>query len=305
MRINKSATNRVWSIFSTVFLAVLLGTVAVFAGNGDEAKNGTENKGGGTDPGWTNPLPQTAPAPDILMRESFGMGLDFLRPAGGNGAAKRTGTGGTSINGFWVEYPGNKNNRWITPDSGETWRFCGSQPNPYELPSPLQSFPTEQNDILCNLLNASIDSPTRATALMPLLSNINTPWEIEINGHYWGAATNPFLAVGLTNSAVTTDNLATSGQVVLVMRRVNNPEADVAFEFRRGNLNGEILMSGTMPDDENFNSLKIRYNPQTREIGASFKGMDLGTFPSTIASPRYAAIEGIGFADNFVVRRLP
>ncbi|HQU84948.1 MAG TPA: hypothetical protein PKY59_17545 [Pyrinomonadaceae bacterium] len=277
------------------FFTICLGLVSVFAQGG--------GNGGGSV--GTNPLPQTAPAPDIIMRDSFGQGPDMMRPASGKGTLKNTALG-VSMSGFWLEYPGNKDNRWITPDSGDTWRYCATAPNSYELFSPLQTvFGFEENTILCTLLNAPNVSATRPTALMPLPSNLSTPYELEFDGIYWRIP-GAYFAVGLTSSGVTTNNLASSGSVVLVTKP--NPADNLfsmIYELRLGGMNGQILASGTAEESEFFNQMKIRYNPQTRSIGASFKGMDLGTFATNIAPPKYAAIEGIGYADNFVIRRLP
>lgn len=280
-----------------LFLASLLlfNTVAVFG----------QRSGGGESNTGTNPLPQTPPAPNILMRDSFGQGPELLRPASGNGKLKSTANGGTSLNGFWLEYPGTKNNRWNMPDSGDTWRFCSTGQNPYELFSPLQViFGFEGNQILCTLLNAPLVSVTRPTAIMPIPSNINVPYELEIDASYWFVAANAYIAVGLTNSAATTNNLSTSGNIVLVMRPIDAANSMIAYEFRLGGFNGQLLASGFAVEDEFFNQMKIRYNPQTRSIGANFKGMDLGTFATNVAPPKYAAFEGVGYADNFVIKSL-
>jgi hypothetical protein len=295
MNFSFDKTNRFWVRPILAVSIMFLGLVSAFAGGGGGGSTGT------------NPLPQTAPAPDVLMRDSFGQGPELLRPASGNGTLKSTATGGTSFNGFWLEYPGNKNNRWITPDSGDTWRFCSTGPNPYELFSPLQvTFGFEGNQILCTLLNAPLVSATKPTALMPIPSSVSSvPYEIEIDGSYWFVATNAYIAVGLTNSAATTNNLSSSGNVVLVMRPIDTANSMILYEFRLGGFNGQLLASGFAEEDEFFNQMKIRYNPQTRSIGANFKGMDLGTFATNIAPPRYAAFEGVGYVDNFVVRALP
>lgn len=247
------------------------------------------------------PLPQFAPAPDVVMRDSFGEGPDMMRPASGKGSLKDTYLG-ASIGGFWLEYPGIKTNRWAAPDSGDTWRYCGTAMNTYELGSPLQTvFGFEQNTILCTILNAQPSVTVRPTALMPVQSSLNVPYELEIDGTYWNVP-NTYLAVGLTNSGATTNNLSSGGNIVLLIK----PSADgwsMTYEFRLGGFNGQLLASG-VSDDMFFNQMKIRYNPQNRSVGASLNGADLGTFATNTAPPRYAGFEGNGYADNFVIRRL-
>lgn len=247
------------------------------------------------------PLPQFAPASDVVMRDSFGEGPNMMRPASGKGALKDTFLG-ASIGGFWLEYPGIKTNRWTAPDSGDTWRYCGTAMNPYELVSPLQLvFGYEQNTIVCTILNAQPGVTVRPTASIPVPSNLNVPFELEIDGTYWDVP-NTYLAVGLTNSGATTNNLATSGSINLVIKP-SAPGGQMTYEFRLGGFNGQLLASG-VSDDMFFNQMKIRYDPQTRNVGASLNGLDLGTFATNIARPKFAAFEGNGYADNFVIKRL-
>lgn len=247
------------------------------------------------------PLPQFPPTPDVVLRDSFGEGPEAKRPASGKGTLKDTYLG-ASMGGFWLEYPGIKTNRWIMPDSGDTWRFCATATNPYEMPSPLQTiFGYESNTILCTILNAQINSTIRPAALMPLPSNLNAPYELEVDGTYWNVP-NAYLAVGLTNSGATTNNLSTGGNIVLVLKS-NADGSYMDYEFRLGGFNGQLLASG-FTDDMFFNQIKIRYNPQNRSVGASLNGIDLGTFATNVAPPRYAGFEGNGYADNFVVKRM-
>lgn len=253
-------------------------------------------------PTLPNPLPTTAPAPNILMRESFGQGPDFARPGGGNGQMKPAAQGGVSFNGFWLEYPGTKNNRWTTTDSGETWRFCGINVNPNELPSPLQPF-EGINTCLCTYLNATFIDQPRATALIPMSPAGSAPYEVNIDAHYGFPSVNPYIALGLTNSAVTTSNLKNGGNIVLVMFPADPAQAFIQYELRLGGFQGELLATGVVEDDDNFIGLRLRFNPQTRSMGASIKGMDIGTFQTNVAAPRYAAFEGYGWVDNFTVTR--
>ena len=247
------------------------------------------------------PLPQFPPAPDVVLRDSFGQGPNMMRPASGKGTLKDTYLG-ASIGGFWLEYPGTKNNRWTAPDSGDTWRYCGTAMNPYQLPSPLETvFGWEQNAIVCTILNAQPDLTVRPTALRPVPSNLTVPYELEIDGTYWNVA-NTYLALGLTNSGSTTNNLSSGGSIVLILKPSPDGWTSV-YEFRLGGFGGQLLASGST-DDLFFNQMKIRYNPQNRSVGASINGVDLGTFATNIAPPRYAGFEGNGYADNFVIKQL-
>ncbi|MEQ1645025.1 MAG: hypothetical protein ABL959_16365 [Pyrinomonadaceae bacterium] len=248
------------------------------------------------------PLPQLAPMPDMLLRDSFGTGPEGMRPASGKGTLRDTYLG-QSFGGFWLEFPGIKTNRWATPDSGDTWRFCGTAMNPHEFQSPLQiAFGYEQNTILCTALNAQISSTIRPAMLMPLPSGLNVPYEIEIDGTYWDVP-NAYLAVGFTNSGSLTNNLSSAGDLFMVLKS-DGTGSYMRYEFRRGGFNGQLLASG-LSDDFLFNQIKVRYDPRNRNVGASLNGQDLGTFASNISRLRYAAFEGNGYADNFVVRRLP
>jgi len=282
MKVNLDNFKQVGAVFSIVAATILLSVVSIFA--------------------QVNPLPTTPPANDIVMRDSFGQGPEMMRPASGKGTLKQTSLG-VSMGGFWLEYPGDKTNRWITPDSGDTWRFCGTGPNPYELYSPLQTvFGFEQNGFLCTLLNAQIVSNTRPAALIALPSNLSTPYEVEIEAYYWRIP-GGYVALGLTNSGATTNNLSTVGNLVLILKPNADNEFIMHYELRLGGVNGQLLNSGDA-DDNFFNQMKIRYNPQNRTVGASFNGIELGTFQGNFAPPKYAGFEGVGYADNFVVRKL-
>src|SRR4051812_4214430 len=59
-------------------------------------------------------MPTTAPAPGVIYRESFGADNQW-RPNGGKGTLKYV-AGSQSINGFWAEWPNNKNVAWIDSD---------------------------------------------------------------------------------------------------------------------------------------------------------------------------------------------
>ena len=268
------------------------------------ANKGGGNGGGGTTPTpsptpvQTNPLPQTPPAPDVIYRESFGA-ADLYRPTGSKGTFKDTYVS-TPINNFWIEYPGSKNTAWIAPSEGQTWRLCGASENPYEMYSPIQM-------TLGNYGNGCIaskwtDNPVQnPTALMPFTAP-NVPYEISFNG-YPAPLVGKYLALGLTDSSVTYSNLANSGKAVLILKPAVNGNYTLLYEFRAGGINGTLLASGETFFN-GWNQVKLRYDPITKMIGGNINGSDLGDFPLDLGSPRYAAFEGVGIGDNFVIRKL-
>ena len=254
--------------------------------------------GGGTV--GPNPLPQTAPAPDVVYRESFGEGPELLRPSGGKGTLKTTYTH-TPIQGFWLEYPGSKNTAWLAPSEGQTWRYCASSDNPYEMYSPIQM----TNGYYTNGCVASewFDPPTvNPTALMPFTAP-TVQYEIEFNG-YPAPIDGKYLALGLTNSGTLYSNLATSASVVLLIKfALPTTDYRLIYELRAGGFNGTLLASGELFFDS-WNRLKLRVDPVAKTVGASINDLEIGTFPLNIGAPKYAGFEGIGIGDNFVIRKL-
>lgn len=291
----------------TLVLAACGGGDATPAATSAAAPTEFATKGGGggtTTPPLPNPLPTTAPAPDILVRESFGMGPDIVRPAGGKGALKTTYVH-TTIGGFWVEWPGQKGAAWITPDGNQTWKFCGTNPSPYELPSPLQG--TAENGYFNAGCAASewFDLPITQfpTALLPFTAPAGK-WQVSMEG-YPSVVEGAYVALGLSNSAVTLSNFTSSGLVWLGLRKqevmVNGP---LVYELRLNGRSGALLASGVV-DDETWNRMVIAYDPATQALTASINGVALGPFTANLGAPKYAGFEGVGILDNFVIRRLP
>ncbi|WP_395703302.1 hypothetical protein [Aquabacterium sp.] len=252
------------------------------------------------DPAVASPLPTTAPAPDILVRESFGLGPDLVRPAGGKGTLKDSRVH-VGIGGFWVEWPGAKGSAWIAPDAGQTWRFCGTAPSPYELPSPLQDITLGTAG--CAVSDWSIDSPNdvHPAALLPFTAPA-TAWQLSMEG-YPSVVAGAYVAIGLTNSAALTSNLETVGQVWLSLHKqepmVNGP---LVYELRLNGRSGPVLATG-VTDDLSWNRMVIGYDPVAQVMTASVNGIDLGRFPMKL-SAKYAGFEGIGILDNFVIRQV-
>lgn len=257
--------------------------------------------GGGTVSPTTSVLPTTPPAPDILVRESFGPGPDIQRPAGGKGLLKPTYLH-TTIGGFWVEYPGSKNAAWITPDGDQTWKFCGigGYLDPYELPSPLQPSESMQGCVSSEWFDLVTQYPT---ALLPFTPPA-TPYAVSMEG--WPSVVpGAYIAVGLTSSGATLSNFTTTGQVWLSLRKqeamVNGA---LVYELRTNGMSGTLLASGVV-DDVTWNQMLLRYDPAAKLLSASLNGVSLGEFPLDMPAPRYAGFEGVGVLDNFVIRNAP
>lgn len=294
--------------------SLLLTTLLAACGGGGSANDNATSADAGSEGRATilkvltpttgpSPLPTTAPAPDILVRESFGMGPNSVRPAGGKGDL-RAAYANATIAGFWVEWPGSKTMAWLSPpETGQSWRFCGTNPSPGELPSPLQG--DESNGFLnagC-AFSQFIDLPVtqHPTALLPFTPPATayavsiSAWPVAVDGAY--------VAVGLTSSPVLMSNFETVGDVWLSVRRPNAADFyTLTYELRVNGRTGPLLATGQIPD-VTWNQLLISYDPVTQMMRASAGGVLLGQFPMKLA-PKYAGFEGVGFADNFVIRKL-
>lgn len=248
-------------------------------------------------PATTSPLPTTAPAPDILMRESFGPGPDYVRPKGGKGELRSSNVHET-IGGFWVEYPGSKNTAWITPDGDQTWKFAsvGGYLDPYELPSPLQPNEYTQGVAFSEYFDAVTQYPT---ALLPITPP-STPWAVSLEG-YPPPIPGAYIALGLTSSGSQLSNLTTVAQAALILRYTTPYQwGPMSYELRIG---GTVVATGTT-DDLTYNRLELMVEPASGRLSASVNGVSLGSFPASLGAPRYAAFEGIGLVDNFVMRKV-
>ena len=259
--------------------------------------------GGGGGGGTTTPppsnLPTTPPAPNILIRESFGLSPNFLRPAGGKGLLKATNLF-KSLGGFWVEYPGSNNTQWITPDG---WTMCpvGGYLDPYALPSPLESTdPTAltSQGVACSTV-ALFDAATPIpTALLPFKQPA-AKYAVSMEGWAFAVA-GTYVSIGLTASGATTNNFNTVGQVWLNLRNADLvPNGPLTYEWRLNGRTGPLLATGTTVD-QTYNRMEIHYDPIGQLVNASVNGVDLGSFPLKI-TPSFVGFEGVGNMDNFVV----
>lgn len=257
--------------------------------------------GGGTPVAGTNPLPTSAPAPDVLYRESFGPGPQGVRPKGGKGDLRSTFIG-TTLGGFWVEWPGSKNTGWITPAGEATWKFTasvsGNDPvgNPYEMASPL-----EVGGMRGVVWSDVTDGATggHPAALLPV-SLPATGWSVSMEGV---PAAGGHLALGLTDSGTTLNNLTTVGKVALLLR-LDATATQLVWELWLGGATRTLLASGRT-DDQYHNQLQLTYSPPTQQLWARVNGATVGPFTANLGAPRYAGFEGTGVADDFVIHRLP
>ena len=301
------------SVAMVVFLSLSWVVTPALAAGGVGGGGGTGGGGGATTPPPTTTpppsiLPTTPPAPNILIRESFGM-ADGFRPAGGKGLLRADNIH-TTLGGFWVEYPGSKNTNWITPDGNQTWKFAGIGGflDPYELPSPLQATDIAQGVIVSEWFDAVTQYPT---ALLPFKQPA-APYSVSMEG--WPAfVPGTYVAIGLTASGATLSNFTTVGQVWLSLNRVAdaNGGLHLIYEWRLNGKTGTLLATGEVVD-QTWNSMVIHYDPVAHLVSASIGGsvvdgiapLNLGVFPLNI-TPSFAGFEGVGVLDNFVISLIP
>lgn len=275
-----------------------------FAQQGGNGCIGSCTGGGGTPvAGAPNPLPTTAPAPGVLVRESFGPGPQQLRPKGGKGDM-RSAFLHTSLGGFWAEWPNDRASAWITPNGDQTWKFAGSGGNPYEMASPLQVGEFGYEGVAFSEL-FDVVNPVYPTALLPVTLPAATPWALSIEG-YPTAVAGSYLALGLTDSGATLSNLTSVARVTLLLRPPSGAAAPgpLAWELWSGGATRTRLAFGST-EDQTFNRLEIRHDPQAGLLEARVNGVAIGPFPLALGRPRYAGFEGLGLVDDFVLRTLP
>jgi hypothetical protein len=293
----------------STFLALAVSAAFLAFTGSAVAAGGSGGGGGGSTCDTTAVLPTAAPAAGIIMRESFGPGLlnSYVRPTGGKGCNKPV-FASTPLSGFWLEYPGSKNEVWLAaPETGRTWRFCAQSIDPNELPSPLQPA-VATGDVMNGCVISDWRDPSQPfdqapTAIIPLQRTAGA-FEASIDG--WPAPiAGTYVALGLTDSTLTVDNLATSAGVWLLLREVTLDNTLTSYELRLNGMTGPLLASGEFIS-QTFNQIAVRYDPATGLAGGSINGLDLGSYPAGLAAtPKFVGFEGVGILDNFFVRSLP
>jgi hypothetical protein len=286
----------------TIRISMVMAVMATLAACGGlegvpaQAATGAARGGGGTTATTptTNPLPTSPPAPDIVLRESFGLGPSWVRPAGGNGALKSA-TG--SLDGFWVEWPGSASEQWSSADGG--WTFAGCSTDPLELPSPLQT-----NGNGCTVSSWADGIVRFPDALVPFAGLAGT-YELSadvIPAMLPGAA----VGIGFTGSNVTTGNLRAAGQLWLLVTQGPQPDGvNAVWQLRAGDLaSGAVVATGSMLLS-GYDPVALRYDPVAGAASVTVNGVASGPYAVAGVAPRYVAIEGQGVLDDLVVRSIP
>ena len=305
-----------------MLVSAMLSTLLVACGGGDPASdvNASDReqalrKGADTvTVAGPSPLPTTPPEAGVLVHETFGLGTG-ARPYGDKGLL-RTYTGSTTLNDFWVEYPGSKNAKWLTPQGDQTWKFCGGRlaDSEYRLASPLE---TNDGNWGCMVSQWTDPVTVYPTALLRFTPPAE-PYSVAMSGMP-PAVAGTYVAIGLTASSALLSNFTTVGQVWLGARYrepIETTQVDLGggqlvtqivsplvYEWRVNGRSGPLLATGVV-SRRDLARLQIRYDPVARSVSASVNGVALGSHPLTI-SPAYAGFEGVGVMDNFVIRRAP
>jgi hypothetical protein len=279
-------------VAATFAIMVVVATQALAAqGGGGGGAGGAGGAGGGGVPPTPNPLPTAAPAANVIFRESFGPGLGgaFSRPQGGS-ASVRSVIAGTSIAGFWAEWPGNRSTAWSATNGA--WIFAFASMNPFEtLATAIQPFPFNgiafsdwSNDIVDF---PDLIVPFRGAATTYMLSAELFPAFLP------GSS----VGIGLTGSGVLTGNLTTSGQIWVRLSQVD-PFDGVAGQYDV--MSGSTVLASGPVELSGFNQVAITVDPVAQTVDVMLDGIDLGTW-ATPVTPLFIAIEGQGWADDVVV----
>src|SRR6185503_13116112 len=112
-----------------------------------------------------------------------------------------------------------------------------------------------------------------------------------------------YVAMGFTNSNVLHSNLATSG--ALWLRLDVSPDSTWRFHYqlRTGGIaNGQLVAAGGVDNFDGWPTSSLRYSTNG-SVTLTIAGQLVGTFPATLANPKYLAIEGVGMFDNLVFRQ--
>ncbi len=239
-------------------------------------------------------MPTAAPAPGVIYRESFGEDNQY-RPTGGKGTLKYIALD-QSINGFWAEWPGNKNVSWIDGDVGESWKWAACSLNDTQMFSPIDVDPFNG----C-VFSGEFNGMTRfPSALLPF-SAPTTAYEYSIDG-YPRPVAGAYIAMGFTNTKVTSKALANSGSLWLkIDNSINNP-GPMHYQLRLNGMTGPILAEGN-EGYPGFNPMSLRIDPVAKTVTLRINNVTIGTYNAAIAPPSYLAIEGYGMFDNMVVRQ--
>jgi hypothetical protein len=282
----------------TVWLSALCAvalTACGGSGGGDGQPVDTGSTAGGDGPGTG---PGTPGGGEVVMRESFGGGVGFARPAGGAGGLRSTASPG-DIPGFWIEFPAGGAVAWGGLDGEGAWKFGGCSTDPNEAPSALQP---SGNGCATSLPAAVPRFPDLVVALGARAGAYEVSLDVSTPALLAGA----YVALGLSSSTtVATSNLATAGQVALLVRAGGTPlGTQMQYELRSGGPSGTLLASGPFPLF-GYTPVTLRHDPVAGTLSATVNGAVVGPFPAAGVSASAVVIEGQGIVDNFAVRALP
>lgn len=239
-------------------------------------------------------MPTTAPAAGVIYRESFGADQQW-RPTGGKGTLKYV-AASQSINGFWAEWPGNKNVAWIDGDVGQSWKWAGCSLNDQQMYSPIDLDPFN-GCIFSAEWNGMTVFPS---ALLPFAAP-KTAYEFSIDG-YPRPVAGAYIAMGFTNTRVTSKALANSGTLWLKVDNAQNNPGPMHYQLRLNGMTGPILAEGN-EGYPGFNPMTLRIDPVAQTVTLTINNVVIGTYAAAIAPPSYLALEGYGMFDNMVVRQ--
>lgn len=257
----------------------------------------SRGEGGGAPP--FDVLPTVAPAPDVVLRESFGPGPDpiFARPQGGNGGLRSVFAGG-DLDGVWLEYPAGKSNRWVTQEAAGQphWEFAFASLNPFEvLPSPIQ--PDPFNGVA---FSDWADEIVAFPDLVVPFRGIATKYSVSAE-LFPAFLPGSYVGLGLSASHMLQSNLPANGQIWIRLSQIAPFDGVLGqYDVLAGS---QVLASGTV-ELGGFNPVAITVDPAARIVNVTLNGFDLGTWATGI-TPSFLALEGQGWADNVVVRTVP
>jgi hypothetical protein len=278
------------ALIATPAFASKSGTVSSGGGGG----GGGGGSGGGSGGGTTTTvgvLPTTPPAPDVVLRESFGLGADALvgRPQGDKGDV-RSPVGASGLNAYWLEYPGS----WTSAWSSAAWQFADGSTNSLDtLPlSPIDPGPdtgvafSEWRDGVVAYPDAIV--PFQGVASKYSVSAFLYP--AYLDGSY--------VALGLTTSNTLAANLPSNGQVWIQLSQI--PPYDGAHG-QYAVLSGSQVLASGYATLNGYNPVAITVDPVAQTVEVALDGVDLGTWAMRV-TPKFIAFEGQGVADEMVVR---
>jgi len=180
-------------------------------------------------------------AHDVLFLDTFYLAP---RPRGNRGELRDV-FANTSLNDFWVQFPGAATARWKAGDGDDFgWQFSGSSIDPNEPPE----------DAFGG--NGTITARGRPAALVAFTPPVGS-FAVAANLLPLNLPGN-WVAVGFTSSGVLSNNFESFAQVWL--RLYGNGD----YEVRTGGTNGQVVSGHVfMPG---FTPVKLVYDPASRRV---------------------------------------